>query len=51
MTDHEKLADCVSVTAYADGTSVYVNYTDVDYSAGGVLVPARDYLVKRGGGQ
>ncbi len=51
MTDHEKLADGVSVTSYADGTSVYVNYTDIDYSVGGVLVPARDYLVKRGGGQ
>ncbi len=51
MTGHEKLADGVSLTEYADGTKVYVNYNDYEYSAGGVRVPARDYLVKRGGGQ
>ena len=51
MTDHRKLADGVSVTEYADGTRVYVNYNEYDYSEGGVHVPARDYLVKRGGGQ
>ena len=34
-----------------DGWQVYVNYNDYEYSAGGVRVPARDYLVKRGGGQ
>ena len=51
MTDHQKLADGVSMTVYADGTKVYVNYTEDDYTAGGVRVPARDYLVKRGGGQ
>ena len=51
MTDHRKLADGVAVTEYADGTKVYVNYTEIDYNAGGVRVPARDYLVKRGGGQ
>ncbi len=51
MTDHQMLTDGVSETVYADGTKVYVNYTDVDYSGNGVEVPARDYLVKRGGGQ
>lgn len=51
MTNHEKLSDGVSVTVYADGTSVYVNYTEADYNAGEFVVPARDYLVKRGGGQ
>ena len=51
MTGHEKLADGVALTEYADGTKVYVNYNDYEYSAGGVRVPARDYLVKRGGGQ
>ncbi len=51
MTDHRKLADGVSVTVYADGTEVYVNYNEIDYSGDGVTVPARDYLVKRGGGK
>ena len=51
MTNHEKLADGVSLTEYADGTKVYVNYNDSDCKVGGVKVPARDYLVKRGGGQ
>ena len=51
MTDHRKLADDVSLTVYEDGTQVYVNYTEIDYDVGGVRVPARDYVVKRGGGQ
>ena len=51
MTGHAKLADGVSVTEYADGTKVYVNYNDYEYRNGSVRVPARDYLVKRGGGQ
>ncbi len=51
MTDHRKLTDGVSLTVYADGTEVYVNYTEDEYRAGAVRVPARDYLVKRGGAQ
>ena len=51
MTGHEQLADGVSVTEYANGTKVYVNYNDYEYRGGSVRVPARDYLVKRGGGQ
>ena len=51
MTDHQKLAENVSRTVYEDGTQVYVNYTETDYDADGVRVPARDYVVKRGGGQ
>ena len=43
--------DQLAVTTYADGTQVYVNYSTRDYRAGSVKVPARDYLVKRGGGQ
>ena len=49
MTDHEMLADGVSMTVYADGTKVYVNYTEEEFNADGIRVPARDYLVKRGG--
>ncbi|MBP5726578.1 MAG: hypothetical protein J6Y48_05830 [Clostridia bacterium] len=48
---HEQLAKEVSVTTYADGTRVYVNYGSRDYKGNGVTVPARDYLVKRGDGQ
>ena len=51
MTGHENLSEGVAVTAYADGTRVYVNYTELDYNAGGILVPARDYIVERGRGQ
>ena len=47
MTDHENLTPTLSVTTYADGTKVYVNYDFVDASADGVNVPARDYLVIR----
>ena len=51
MSGHENLSEGVAVTAYADGTRVYVNYTELDYNAGGILVPARDYIVERGRGQ
>ena len=48
IVDHERITDKVSVTTYADGTKVYVNYSGTDYTAGAVTVPARDYLVDRG---
>ena len=51
ITGHERLNEHVAVTTYADGTRVYVNYGTRDYETGGVTVPGRDYLVKRGGGQ
>ena len=34
-----------------DGTTVYVNYGTADCQVGSVTVPARDYLVERGGSQ
>ena len=48
---HERLADAdeVTMTVYADGTRVYVNYGSDDYAEGGITVPARDYLVVKGG--
>ena len=51
ITGHERLNEDVAVTTYADGTKVYVNYGANDYKEGGITVPGRDYLVKRGGGQ
>ncbi len=47
MTGHDNLTADVSVTEYADGTKVYVNYGYAEYSEGGVTVPARDYVVTR----
>jgi hypothetical protein len=51
IIDHDQLAEEVSVTTYADGTKVYVNYSSQDFRKNGVVIPARDYLVKRGKGQ
>jgi hypothetical protein len=48
MTGHDNLTSDVSLTEYADGTSVYVNYGYSDYvTDNGVKVPARDYVVTR----
>ena len=51
IVNHEQLTEKVSVTTYADGTKVYVNYSTIDYTEGTVRVPARDYLVERGSGE
>ena len=51
ITGHERINEDVAVTTYADGTQVYVNYGDREFTIGSVTVPGRDYLVKRGGGQ
>ena len=51
IVNHDKLEKEVSVTTYADGTQVFVNYGSSDYNGNGVTVPARDYLVKGGNGQ
>ncbi len=51
ITGHSQLTADVSLTEYADGTKVYVNYGDTDYRKGGISVPARDYMVERGNGK
>ncbi len=51
ITGHDQLSKEVSVTEYADGTKVYVNYSNRDYKDGGTVIPARDYKVERGNGQ
>ena len=48
IANHKYLTGEVVVTTYEDGTRVYVNYSNRDYDAGTVQVPARDYLVERG---
>ena len=47
MVDHQNLSGTLSVTTYADGTKVYVNYDFEDVTADGQTIPARDYLVVR----
>ena len=47
ITGHQVLDKNVTLTEYADGTKVYVNYRYDDYTTGdGVKLPARDYVVK-----
>ena len=51
IVDHDQLTEEISVTTYADGTKVYVNYGNREYKKGGIEIPARDYMVERGNGQ
>ena len=51
MTGHEEINEDVSLTKYADGRQVYVNYGYEPYQAAGVKVPARSYLVTGGNAQ
>lgn len=47
IVGHKILSEGVTLTTYEDGTKVYVNYRYDDYTTeGGVVLPARDYLVK-----
>lgn len=47
IVGHQVLDKNVSLTEYADGTKVYVNYRYDDYTTGdGVKLPARDYVVR-----
>lgn len=48
ITGHENITSDVSVTTYANGTQVWVNYGTTDYRAGGNVIPARSYLVTGG---
>lgn len=48
MISHEKLADGVYKTTYADGTEVYVNYNKTPYKVGGLTVGAGNFAVRVG---
>lgn len=48
ITDH-RISGEVRCTTYEDGTRIYVNYGWADAVLDGVTVPARDYVVMRGG--
>lgn len=39
----------IRISEYEDGTKVYVNYSYDDAQEGSVMIPARDYIVERGG--
>jgi len=47
IVDHKILQTGVTATVYANGTTVYVNYTSSDVTVDGVTVAAMDYLVER----
>lgn len=49
ITGHSVLEPGVTTTTYENGTVVYVNYNNEDYTNGTLTVPARDYLVERRG--
>lgn len=46
VINHKILSDNVTVTTYANGTEVYVNKSNNDYSNDGITVKAMDYLIK-----
>ena len=48
ITGHDRIAEEVTLTVYEDGTKVFVNYGNNDYTQGNTVVPARDYLVVKG---
>lgn len=48
ITGHKRLTNTLTVTAYEDGTRVYVNYGERDAQADGVTVAARTYRIAKG---
>ena len=47
IVDHKVYTEDVRCTTYEDGTKVYVNYGDKDYTSEDGLIPASDYKVIR----
>ena len=44
ITDHKIITDDVRATTYGDSMTVYVNYSDSDYTYNGVKIPANGYI-------
>lgn len=44
-----KAGSDTTVTCYEDGTKVYVNFGNTDFTINGIVIPARDYAVERSG--
>lgn len=51
MVAHSPLAEGVSCVTYGNGTRIFVNYTDSDYTDGSVTVAAGSYLRMDEGGR
>ena len=51
IIEHKIITDDLKRLEYANGIVVYINYGDTEAAAEGVTVPAKDYVVVRGGGQ
>lgn len=51
ITGYRNLTNFVKETTYSNGTVVYVNYGEDDYTDGTLTVPAKDYTVKKGNEQ
>lgn len=51
IMEHKIITDDLKRLKYANGIVVYINYGDTEAAADGVTVPAKDYVVVRGGGQ
>ncbi len=49
ITEYKVINSGVRLTGYEDGTRVIVNYCYDDYVYNGITIPARDYIVERGG--
>ena len=47
MTGHERVGN-VTITTYANGTRVYVNFGYTDAAVNGITVPARSYAAQQG---
>ena len=47
MTGHERVGN-VTITTYANGTRVYVNFGYTDAAVDGITVPARSYAAQQG---
>lgn len=43
ITEHSMVSDGVFLTQYENGSMIYVNYTDKDYTVSGVVVGSRDF--------
>lgn len=48
IVSHEKLADNVYCTGYANGTKIYVNYNEAAVKADGIQIEGRSYKVMGG---
>lgn len=46
ITGHERKGD-VTCTVYEDGSRVYVNYGEKQVQIDGVVIPAKDYVVRK----